>query len=112
MSTVKEVEAQLRKAKKELKEIKKGLEELTHREKFYQDRLEIAHEKNAILREEKLKITVDDVIAFQKAKSEYASSQDQSFVDQLEKQEQVKFCLLYTSPSPRDGLLSRMPSSA
>ena len=26
--------------------------------------------------------------------------------------EQVKHCLLYTSPSPRDGLLSRMPSSA
>ena len=25
---------------------------------------------------------------------------------------QAKFCLLYTSPSPRDGLLSRMPSSA
>ena len=25
---------------------------------------------------------------------------------------QVKRCLLYTSPSPRDGLLSRMPSSA
>ena len=24
----------------------------------------------------------------------------------------VKSCLLYTSPSPRDGLLSRMPSSA
>ena len=26
--------------------------------------------------------------------------------------EQEKNCLLYTSPSPRDGLLSRMPSSA
>ena len=26
--------------------------------------------------------------------------------------EEVKRCLLYTSPSPRDGLLSRMPSSA
>ena len=26
--------------------------------------------------------------------------------------EQPKHCLLYTSPSPRDGLLSRMPSSA
>ena len=26
--------------------------------------------------------------------------------------EKIKFCLLYTSPSPRDGLLSRMPSSA
>ena len=25
---------------------------------------------------------------------------------------QMYFCLLYTSPSPRDGLLSRMPSSA
>ena len=24
----------------------------------------------------------------------------------------MKTCLLYTSPSPRDGLLSRMPSSA
>ena len=26
--------------------------------------------------------------------------------------EDIKPCLLYTSPSPRDGLLSRMPSSA
>ena len=26
--------------------------------------------------------------------------------------EKVWICLLYTSPSPRDGLLSRMPSSA
>ena len=26
--------------------------------------------------------------------------------------EDTKVCLLYTSPSPRDGLLSRMPSSA
>ena len=25
---------------------------------------------------------------------------------------QYNLCLLYTSPSPRDGLLSRMPSSA
>ena len=27
-------------------------------------------------------------------------------------QENMMVCLLYTSPSPRDGLLSRMPSSA
>ena len=26
--------------------------------------------------------------------------------------DRYKDCLLYTSPSPRDGLLSRMPSSA
>ena len=29
-----------------------------------------------------------------------------------EKPQEGKVCLLYTSPSPRDGLLSRMPSSA
>ena len=28
------------------------------------------------------------------------------------KPEELGICLLYTSPSPRDGLLSRMPSSA
>src|SRR5680860_1758450 len=30
----------------------------------------------------------------------------------LKKSGHVMACLLYTSPSPRDGLLSRMPSSA
>ena len=30
----------------------------------------------------------------------------------IEKDQDANFCLLYTSPSPRDGLLSRMPSSA
>ena len=29
-----------------------------------------------------------------------------------EEAERLRICLLYTSPSPRDGLLSRMPSSA
>ena len=35
-------------------------------------------------------------------------------LDLIEGQAEYKFysCLLYTSPSPRDGLLSRMPSSA
>ena len=30
----------------------------------------------------------------------------------IEKIELIKICLLYTSPSPRDSNLSRMPSSA
>ena len=30
----------------------------------------------------------------------------------LDTPESIWHCLLYTSPSPRDGLLSRMPSSA
>ena len=33
-------------------------------------------------------------------------------VSKLALGDQVRICLLYTSPSPRDGLLSRMPSSA
>ena len=33
-------------------------------------------------------------------------------VEMLLSNPQIKACLLYTSPSPRDGLLSRMPSSA
>ena len=34
--------------------------------------------------------------------------------DELQRQSELlcMVCLLYTSPSPRDGLLSRMPSSA
>ena len=35
---------------------------------------------------------------------------DDEFCNDMTKEE--KNCLLYTSPSPRDGLLSRMPSSA
>ena len=33
-------------------------------------------------------------------------------MDVWQEKEHPWFCLLYTSPSPRDGLLSRMPSSA
>ena len=33
-------------------------------------------------------------------------------VSYKEKKPEYYLCLLYTSPSPRDGLLSRMPSSA
>ena len=39
---------------------------------------------------------------------------DEAHIDlrPLSKFAQARLCLLYTSPSPRDGLLSRMPSSA
>ena len=39
-------------------------------------------------------------------------SQFNELLAQLPKMAEIKACLLYTSPSPRDGLLSRMPSSA
>ena len=90
MSTVKEVEALLRKAKKENRELKKVIEEKDLHIKFLNERLDNWADKNAKLREEKLKITVDDVVAFQKAKAEYASSQNQSLAEQLQKQEKVE----------------------
>ena len=36
----------------------------------------------------------------------------EAFVGKAEPFDDITICLLYTSPSPRDGLLSRMPSSA
>ena len=46
----------------------------------------------------------------------YAQSERESIYEeyygQLEDKGRIYPCLLYTSPSPRDGLLSRMPSSA
>ena len=33
-------------------------------------------------------------------------------IDRVNNRAKVKDCLLYTSPSPRDATLSRMPSSA
>ena len=39
----------------------------------------------------------------------YAASMD-AFMDAMN--QEVDICLLYTSPSPRDATLSRMPSSA
>ena len=35
-----------------------------------------------------------------------------ALLERLEEAKQLKSCLLYTSPSPRDGFTSRMPSSA
>ena len=90
MSTLKEVEALLRKSKKENRELKKDNDEKDLHIKFLNERLDNWADKNAQLREEKLKITVDDVIAFQKSKADYASSQNQSLTEQLEKQEKVE----------------------
>ena len=36
----------------------------------------------------------------------------EDLVEEVVASMQAHYCLLYTSPSPRDGLLSRMPSSA
>ena len=52
----------------------------------------------------------DDVLERNKAQFEESKKKFEDEIKQLRKE--VCGCLLYTSPSPRDGLLSRMPSSA
>ena len=47
-----------------------------------------------------------------KEKRRNKSVEDEAEADDQRRVSKVKVCLLYTSPSPRDGLLSRMPSSA
>ena len=51
-----------------------------------------------------------DVIIFLTDVTEGLTVDDLAAVERLRRT--TKPCLLYTSPSPRDGLLSRMPSSA
>ena len=41
-----------------------------------------------------------------------AGYDDTTFLMGMKEPDLIEICLLYTSPSPRDGLLSRMPSSA
>ena len=42
----------------------------------------------------------------------YPSRSNDPKKNPLDPETKIGYCLLYTSPSPRDGLLSRMPSSA
>jgi len=58
--------------------------------------------------------TAPDILVQDERKSDLTIEQnfDYSFIGGIQKLRVYDTCLLYTSPSPRDGLLSRMPSSA
>ena len=58
--------------------------------------------------------TAGDQLTMQRVLLEEQLRMAETFASQLdgERDEKLATCLLYTSPSPRDGLLSRMPSSA
>ena len=62
-----------------------------------------------VLADSSLSADIDEVMFSFFCLFEYSLAQDY-FLETLN--EEDYFCLLYTSPSPRDGLLSRMPSSA
>ena len=82
-----------------------------HKTVFFIDRgfeeiSEGAFDKNDILESDQLAFCSNDCVELYQGKIDYTIDDDVALVDA------VKACLLYTSPSPRDGLLSRMPSSA
>jgi uncharacterized membrane protein (DUF106 family) len=85
MATLKELEKQLREAKKELRETR------THN-KFLLDRLEKAHERNAEIRKQMMTMTFDDVIRTQKELAEYQEKikKDKELIEAFDKQKEVK----------------------
>ena len=71
-----------------------------------QDQMQIITQLAGIIQEQQKKIqelenNLNSVMEYLKAQSQQSQPQGGGMI-----------CLLYTSPSPRDGLLSRMPSSA
>ena len=60
---------------------------------------------NGVIAEIGVSVTKNDFIEFDGKEIQYKESEIKLLILN-------KPCLLYTSPSPRDGLLSRMPSSA
>jgi chromosome segregation ATPase len=85
MATLKEVESQLRKAKKELREVR------THNE-FLLERLEKAHERNAEIRKQMMTMTFEDIIKTQKELADYQEKikKDKELIETFDKQSQVK----------------------
>jgi len=85
MATLKEVESQLRKAKKELREIR------THNE-FLLERLEKAHERNAEIRKQMMTMTFEDIIKTQKELADYQEKikKDKELIETFDKQSQIK----------------------
>jgi uncharacterized membrane protein (DUF106 family) len=85
MATQKEVEKQLKEAKKELRELR------THNQ-FLLERLEKGHERNAELRKQMMTMTFDDVLKTQKELAEYQEKlkKDKELIETFDKQAQVE----------------------
>ena len=79
------------------------------------DRLQpLADDLNGILGwiEQLGEVDVEGVEPMTSAVDKSAPMRSDEISDGGKRDDILKNCLLYTSPSPRDGLLSRMPSSA
>ena len=59
-----------------------------------------------------LLMTVAITVTAQTKKTSMQDARKEALERAMKARKGESICLLYTSPSPRDGLLSRMPSSA
>jgi|TARA_R100001460_G_scaffold80457_1_gene121399 uncharacterized coiled-coil DUF342 family protein len=92
MATASELQEQLKKAKRELREIREEVKELRIREKLYLERLDNWAEKNQYLNNKISNMTMDEVAQMQKAKAEYNEKylKDKEVAEAFDKQAQVK----------------------
>ena len=98
MATLQEIQDQLKKSKKECRELREEIKEYQIREKLYLERLENWAEKNQSLNNKISNMTLDDVAKMQKAKAEYVDKylKDKEIVETFDKQTQVKLDSLKT----------------
>lgn len=82
----------IKKAKQELREARKEIEELKIREVLYLERLDNWAEKNQYLNNKISNMTMDEVAQMQKAKAEYNEKylKDKEMAEAFDKQSQVK----------------------
>ena len=92
MATLQEIQDQLKKSKKEGRELREEIKEYKIREKLYLERLENWAEKNQSLNNKISNMTLDDVAKMQKAKAEYVDKylKDKEVTEAFDKQTQVK----------------------
>ena len=92
MATPEELQQQLRKSKKEKRELEQKIKEYEIREKLYLERLDNWAIKNQDLNYKINNMTIDDVVKIQKAKAEYTEKylKDKQITESFEKQSQVK----------------------
>jgi|TARA_B100000900_G_C20599246_1_gene724803 hypothetical protein len=92
MATQSELQDQLKKAKRELREAREEVKEAKIREQLYLERLDNWAEKNQALHREISGMTMDDVAKKQRAKAEYKEkyAKDIAIAETFDKQAQVK----------------------
>ena len=105
VESVKKDEKERLESEKRDERLKLERERAESKERLEQERLKTKQEHDLKMAEIKAKEKIAELEAQSKAKETPVMPTKDLF-------KVGKFCLLYTSPSPRDGLLSRMPSSA